>query len=289
MAIEFGTQMIHVRGFDKFSEKNEKRFPEFDATLRSAMYEESILFFQDLFQHDGSVDAMIDADHTFLNESLASHYGIPGVTGQQWRRVDGVQKFGRGGVLGLASVQSKQAGSSRTSPVLRGNWVVETLLGEKLPRPPPNVPDLPESALGSELSMREIVARHVSDPQCASCHQRIDPFGLAMEHFDPIGRRRDKDLSGSPIDASAKLRDGTEFTGIGGLREYLSKNKHEQIVRMFYKRLLGYALGRSTSLSDQLLIDKMMETTENGRSGVSEAIVAIVLSPQFRNVRGAEQ
>ncbi len=113
-----------------------------------AIYEESILFFQDLFQSDRAVTEILDADYTFLNETLAKHYGIPGVTGPQWRRVEGVRKYGRGGVLGLASVQAKQAGASRTSPVLRGNWVVETLLGEKLPRPPADVPRLPEEEGG---------------------------------------------------------------------------------------------------------------------------------------------
>ena len=144
LAIEFGTQWIHVRGFDELKEKNEKLFPTFDANLRKAIYEESILFFQDLFQSDRAVTQILDADYTFLNETLAKHYGIPGVTGPQWRRVEGVRKYGRGGMLGLASVQARQSGASRTSPVLRGNWVVETLLGEKLPRPPANVPILPD-------------------------------------------------------------------------------------------------------------------------------------------------
>jgi hypothetical protein len=126
LAIEFGTQWLHIRGFDQFNEKNEKLFPAFDAELRQAMYEEAILFFQDLFQQDQSVTDLLDADATYLNERLAHHYGIPGVTGPHWRRVTGVKKFGRGGILGLASIQTKQAGASRTSPILRGNWVVET-------------------------------------------------------------------------------------------------------------------------------------------------------------------
>ena len=137
LAIEFGTQWIHVRGFDELKEKNEKLFPTFTPELRKAIYEESILFFLDLFQSDRTVTSILDADHTYLNETLAKHYGVPGVTGPQWRKVDGVRKYGRGGVLGLASVQTKEAGASRTSPVLRGNWLVETLLGEKLPRSRP--------------------------------------------------------------------------------------------------------------------------------------------------------
>src|SRR5206468_9745332 len=129
---------------DELKEKNEKLFPTFNADLRRAIYEEAIRFFQDLFQGDRAVTQILDADYTFLNETLAKHYGVPGVAGPQWRRVEGVRKYGRGGILGLASVQARQSGASRTSPVLRGNWVSETLLGEKLPRPPANVPQLPD-------------------------------------------------------------------------------------------------------------------------------------------------
>ena len=163
LAIEFGTQWIHVRCFDELKEKNERLFPTFDASLRSAIYEESILFFQDLFQSDRPLERILDADYTFLNESLAKHYGIPGVAGPQWRRVDGVQKYGRGGILALASVLATESGASRTSPTLRGNWVSETLLGEKLPRPPPNVPRLREEESGSDgLSVRQLVEKHAS-------------------------------------------------------------------------------------------------------------------------------
>jgi hypothetical protein len=287
LAIEFGTQWIHVRGFDEFKEKNEKLFPTFDANLRRAIYEESILFFQDLFQNNRSVAQILNADYTFLNETLATHYGIPGVSGEQWRRVEGVKQFGRGGILGLASVQARQAGASRTSPVLRGNWVVETLLGEKLPRPPPDVPQLPETETGNGgLTMRQVVEKHVSVPQCAVCHQRIDPFGFALEKYDPIGRLREKDLGGLPVDSQVKLRDGTEFEGIEGLRNYLLTQKKDTIARLFFRRLLGYALGRSVILSDQLLIDQMMtEMQKDG--GVSNAVLAIVQSEQFRMIRGS--
>jgi hypothetical protein len=288
LAIEFGTQWIHVRGFDELKEKNEKLFPTFDANLRSAMYEESILFFQDLFQNDRAATQILDADYTFLNETLAKHYGIPGVGGEQFRRVDGVKKYGRGGILGLASVQTKQAGVSRTSPVLRGNWVVETLLGEKLPRPPPNVPQLPEEETGNGgLTMRQVVEKHVSVPECAICHIRIDPFGFAFEKYDPIGRLREKDLGGLPLDSQVKLRDGTEFAGLDGLRRYLLTEKRETILRLFCRRLLGYALGRSVTLSDQLLIERMMVEMDRNDSRLSFALLAIVQSEQFRMIRGS--
>ncbi len=288
LAIEFGTQWIHVRGFDEMKEKNEKLFPTFDENLRKAIYEESILFFQDLFQSDRSITQILDADYTFLNQTLAEHYGIPGVSGEQWRRVEGVRKYGRGGILGLASVQSKQAGASRTSPVLRGNWVVETLLGEKLPRPPPNVPQLPEKETGNGgLTMRQVVERHVNVPECAICHKRIDPFGFALEKYDPIGRLREKDLGGLPVDSQVILRDGTEFDGIQGLRHYLLTKKKETFLRLFYRRLLGYSLGRSVTLSDQLLIDQMMAERDNNGGRLSKSVLSIVLSKQFRMIRGS--
>ena len=289
LAIEFGAQWIHVRGFDELKEKNEKLFPTFDAKLRQAIYEETILFFQDLFQSDRPVLNLLDADYAFLNETLAKHYGIPGVAGPQWRKVEGVKKHGRGGVLGLASVQTKEAGASRTSPILRGNWLVETLLGEKLPRPPANVPQLPEEDGGlDKLTVKHQVERHTRDANCAVCHQRIDPFGFALEKYDPIGRLREKDLGGLPVDAKAKLKDGTGFDGLDGLRNYLLTKKKDAIVRLFCKRLLGYALGRSVTLSDTALLDEMVAELNKNEGRISAAVFAIVRSPQFRMVRGAD-
>ena len=289
LAIEFGTQWIHVRGFDELKEKNEKLFPMFDDKLRTAIYEESVLFFQYLFQNDRAIMKILVADDTYLNETLAKHYGIPGVSGPQWRRVDGVKKYGRGGILGLASVQAKESGASRTSPVLRGNWVVETLLGEKLPRPPANVPRLPEEETGNDgLTMRQVVEKHVKAAECAVCHQRIDPFGFALEGYDPIGRFREKDFGGLLVDSKSKLKDGTEFEGMDGLRNYLLTAKKDVIVRLFCRRLLGYALCRQTMLSDQPLIDTMAAELNKNDGRISAAVLAIVRSPQFRSIRGAD-
>ncbi len=288
LAVEFGTQWIHVRGFDEFNEKNEKLFPTFDLALRQAMYEETIRFFQDLFQSDRPVTNLLDADYTFLNEILAKHYDIPGVKGPEWRRVDGVRKYGRGGILAMASVLSRQAGASRTSPVLRGNWLSETLLGEKLPRPPPNVPRLPEEEGTDRLTMRQQVERHARAPECYVCHQRIDPFGFSLERYDAIGRRRDRDLGGLAIDVHAKLKDGAEFDDLDGLRTYLLTKKKDVIVRLFCRRLLGYALGRAVTLSDQTLLDEMVRELDRNDGRVSAAVLTIVRSPQFRMIRGGE-
>lgn len=289
LAIEFGTQWIHVRGFDEFQEKSERHFPTFTPELRATINEESILFFQHLFQADRPATDIVDADYAFLNEPLARHYGISGVQGGEFRKVEGVKKQGRGGILGLASVQSKQAGASRTSPVLRGNWVVETLFGEKLPRPPPNVPKLPEEEAGNDgLTMRQLTEKHVRVAECAGCHSRIDPFGFALERYDAIGRLREKDLGGLPLDSQVKLRDGTEFEGIDGLRNYLLTKKKDVVLRLFCKRLLGYSLGRSTGLSDQPLIDDMMKAMNEHDGRIGAAVQTIVRSPQFRLIRGSE-
>ncbi len=288
LAIEFGCQWLHIRDFDELNEKSERHFPTFNG-LRSTMYEESIRFLTDLFQHDGSILDILDADYTFLNEELAKHYGIPGVTGPQWRRVDGVKKYGRGGILGEATILAKQSGASRTSPILRGNWVSEVLLGERLPRPPKDVPRLPEDESATEgLTVRQLVEKHSSDPKCAVCHQRIDAFGFALEGFDAIGRRRDKDLGDRPIDTRAQTMDGSRLEGIDGLRRYLLTKRRDAFVRQFCRKLLGYALGRATQLSDEPLLTEMQEQLRTKDYRFSAALEAIIKSRQFREIRGQE-
>jgi len=211
LSIEFAAQWLHVKDFRKNREKNEKLFPSFNDGLRDALFEETVLFFREMLQGGRPSHELIDGDYTYVNELLAAHYGIPGVKGSEFRRVDGVRKYGRGGMLALGSILTQESGASRTSPVLRGNWLVETLLGEKLPKPPANVPRLPEAESDGEKSVRELTARHTSVPECQSCHVRIDPFGFAMEKYDPIGRFRDKDLAGRPVDVKVQLKDGTQF------------------------------------------------------------------------------
>ncbi|MFM8533555.1 MAG: DUF1588 domain-containing protein, partial [Acidimicrobiia bacterium] len=189
---------------------------------------------------------------------------------------------------GLASVHAKQSGASRTSPVLRGNWVVETLLGEKLPRPPANVPILPDQEGSDKLTTRQMVEKHVSNPSCAACHVRLDPFGFAFENFDAIGRWRVKETSGNPVDTKAKLKDGTEFEGIDGLRQYLLTKKNDVFVRLFCQKLLGYSLGRATTLSDTVLIDEMVMELNKNDGRISAAVLTILRSPQFRMIRSRD-
>jgi hypothetical protein len=286
LATEFACQWLEIRDFDTHDEKSERHFPTF-AKVRPDLHEEAVRFFVDLFRNDRSVLELIESDHAFLNESLAQHYGIPGVKGQEWRRVDGVKAHGRGGVLALGAILTKQSGASRTSPVLRGNWLLESLLGEKLPKPPKNVPQLPDDEAATDgLTVRQLVEKHRSVASCASCHNRIDPFGFALEAYDPIGRLRQKDLGGRPVDTRAELKDGTRFEGFDGLKDYILTRRKDEFLRNFCRKFLGYALGRSVQLSDEPLIDEMLTRLRAGDFRVSAVLETILRSKQFRYHRG---
>jgi len=284
LATEFGAQWLHVRDIDQLDEKSERHFPEF-AGLRSDMQEEVVRYFIDLFQHDRSILSLIDADHSFVNASLAKHYDLT-VKKPGWQRVDGLKKQSRGGMLGFAATLAKHSGASRTSPILRGTWISETILGEKLPKPPKDVPVLPEEA-PEGLSERQLIERHSSDPACARCHAKIDPFGFALEGFDAIGRARNAGDTKAPIDTKAALVDGTTFEGVEGLRRYLVETRGEDVERQFCRKLLGYALGRSVQLSDKPLLDAMLVRLGNEEHRVGVVVEMIVRSPQFRYVRGS--
>lgn len=288
LATEFACHWLQIDGFERLDEKSDRHFPTF-VGLRSAMAEESIQFFTDLFQHNGSVLNVIDADYTFLNEPLARHYGIPGVTGAEWRRVDGVKKFSRGGVLAQATTLAKQSGASRTSPILRGNWISEVLLGERLPKPPKGVPPLPDDEAATQgLTVRQLVEKHVSDPKCSVCHRRIDPYGFSLEAFDAIGRHRAKDLGDRPVETRVKTMDGTEFDGLEGLKNYLLTKRRDAFLRQFCRKLLGYALGRAVQLSDDPLLTEMQSNLAANDYKLDVAVETIVQSRQFREIRGME-
>ena len=285
LAREFGCQWLHVRDVATLDEKSERHFPTF-VSLRGDMQEEAERFFADLFQQDRPVLSLIDADHVFVNGPLARHYGLK-VTGEGWQRVDGVRTQGRGGVLAFASTLARQSGASRTSPILRGNWLTEVLLGDKLPRPPKGVPILPETA-PQGLTERQLIEKHSSDPACARCHQRVDPFGFALEGFDAIGRARSKDAAGLDIDTRTVLPGGVAVDGLNGLRDYLLTRRQDDFLRQFSRKLLGYALGRAVQLSDKPLLDAMVARLKDGEGRVGGALELIVLSSQFREVRGRD-
>lgn len=301
LAIEFACQWLHIHDFDHLDEKSERHFPTF-VNLRGAMYEESIRFFTDMFQRGGSVLDILDADYTFVNDELARHYGIPleqaalsgspsgGIAASSdWRRIEGLRQYGRGGILGQATTLATQSGASRTSPILRGNWISEVLLGERLPRPPKDVPRLPEDETATAgLTVRQLVEKHSSDPRCAVCHQRIDAFGFALEGFDAIGRRRDRDLGDRPIETRARTMDGAEFDGLDGLRKYLLTVRREAFLRQFCRKLLGYSLGRAVQLSDEPLLDQMQDALKRNDYRFATAVEAIIQSRQFREIRGRD-
>lgn len=288
LASEFGLQWLHLYGFEKSDEKSPRHFPTF-GSLKGAMREESVRFLADIFQNDRSILELADADFTWLNGDLARHYGIPGVDGPAWRRVEGTRQHGRGGILTMAATLSQQSGASRTSPILRGNWVSEVLLGEKLPRPPKDVPQLPEDeADTANLTVRQLVEKHSADARCAVCHQRVDPIGFSLEGYDAIGRFRTRDLANRPIDTKAKLKDGTELDGVAGLRRMLTTTRRDAFVRQFCRKLLGYALGRATQIADEPLLDRMVKRLESNNHRFGELVAEIVASQPFREIRGRD-
>ncbi|MCX7409856.1 MAG: DUF1592 domain-containing protein [Planctomycetales bacterium] len=281
MAEEFGARWLGVRDFVANHGRSLKHFPEFTPVLRDALAEEPVRFFEDLLVNDRPVADVIAADAVVINEVLAKHYGIPGVTGPQWRRVEKVSAYGRGGFLGFGAVIAKQSAAARTSPIKRGAWLVQ-VLGERLPKVPPDVPPLPETPPAG-LSVREITERHRADPKCAGCHVRIDPYGMTLERFDAIGRLRPASEL-KPGDTKGTLRDGTEIEDIAGLRNYFAGPRREDLLRTLARKLTGYALGRAVLTSDRNLVDEVTKTMANGGRW-SDALLVIVRSEQFRCIR----
>lgn len=278
LATEFGCQWLHVRDVATLDEKSERHFPTF-LSVRESMQEEVTRFFIDLFQNNRSVMSLLDADYTFVNATLAEHYDLK-TSNAEWQRIEHLRDQGRGGILGFAATLAKQAGASRTSGILRGAWLCEVVLGEKLPIPPKGVPVLPEQP-PEGLTERQLIEKHSTDANCAACHSRIDPFGFALEGFDAIGRAR-------KADTKVKLPDGTSVDGLAGLRTYLIDKRSDDFLRQFCRKLLGYALGRGVQLSDKPLINDMMERLKTNGFRVGEIVNLIVRSRQFREARGRD-
>jgi len=211
---------------------------------------------------------------------------MPRTTTIQIRRVEGVGRFGRGGIVAMGTVRTKHSGALRTSPVLRGTWVVEILLGREIPNPPDDVPQLVEDDVNKDgLTVRQLIERHRADAGCASCHAKLDPYGFALEAYDPIGHLRVQDLNGKPIDARADLKDGESFEELTGLQNHLLQHQDE-FTKQFCRKLLGYALGRTVELSDEPLLDEMQSQLKKNEYRFSSAVVTIVRSSQFRRHRG---
>ncbi|MDB5351022.1 MAG: cytochrome [Planctomycetota bacterium] len=288
LATEFGGNWLDFRRFEEHNSVDRGRFPTFDDELRRSMFEEPVRFFVDIARNDRPVHEFLDGKHTFINPALARHYRMPVPEGgpDAWVRIDDATGHGRGGLLPMAVFLTRNSPGLRTSPVKRGYWVVRRLLGEKIPAPPADVPDLPddESKLG-ELTLREALARHRADKSCAGCHERFDAIGLAFEGYGPVGEARTTDLGGRPINARATFPRGGEGSGVEGLRAYLDASRRPEFEDNLRRKLLAYALGRTLIPSDDATIDAMRarHAADGGRFG--GLVETIVTSPQFLNKR----
>ena len=248
LVTNFAAQWLYLRDLPA-RRPNDRFFPDFDEGLRQALTRETELFFGSIVRDNRPVLDLLTENYTFLNERLARHYGIGNVYGSDFRRVTLPEGGPRGGLLGQGSVLTLTSYATRTSPVVRGKWILENIMGAPPPPPPPNVPALKDqNGQGKVLSMRDRMVQHRANPVCASCHARMDPLGFALENFDAVGRWRTHE-SGTPIDASGSLPDGTSFQGLAGLRQILMRQP-ERFVVTLTEKLLAYAAGRDVSYLD---------------------------------------
>jgi hypothetical protein len=256
-------------------------FPEFDENLRKAFEDETTLFIESQLRDDRSVVELLTADYTFVNERLARHYGMAGVYGPRFRRV-GLDRERRGGLLGHASLLTITSYPNRTSPVLRGKWLLENVLGAPPPPPPPDVPALSDRGVdGRRQSVRERLQQHRSNPACAACHAQMDPLGFALDHFDAIGGWRTTSEGSERVDASGALPDGEKFEGLNGLRTLLVARK-ERFVGTIAERLLAYALGRGVEYYDRPALRAIVREAARNDYRWSALILGIVDSTPFR-------
>ncbi len=277
----FACQWLELEPLGKTVRPDAKKFPEFDDELGELMKDEVIHAFHDIVRDDRSVLELIDSDATWLNERLAKLYGIDGVKGPELRRVP-LKDRNRGGVVGMAAVLTVSSYPLRTSPVIRGKWILESLLGSKVPPPPPEAGSLPENAAeGKKLSFRERLEKHRTKAECAACHQKMDPLGFGLENFDPIGRWRTVD-EGGPVDSVGQLPTGEKFSSPEQLKKVLMGRKDE-VVTHLTRKLLGYALGRALNNFDKCVVDDALKAMKAGGYRSSALIETIVLSYPFQH------
>jgi mono/diheme cytochrome c family protein len=291
LATEFAGNWLGFRRFEEHNSVDRERFASFTNELRQAMYEEPIRFFVDVASRNRSVLDLLYADNTFVNPILAKHYGmpVPDVGPSEWVLVDDAHRYGRGGFLPMSVFLTANSPGLRTSPVKRGYWVVRRLLGERIPAPPPEVPELPkDEAKTGDLTLPQLLARHRQEKSCAGCHQRFDSIGLVFEGYGPIGERRERDLGGRPVDAQATFPDGSEGAGLDGLRRYLFEERQEDFLDNLCRKLLAFGLGRGLLPSDEAIIKKMRASLAADGYRFDCLIESIVTSPQFLNKRGKD-
>jgi hypothetical protein len=281
LVTNFADQWLYLRNL-RASNPDVRLFPDFDDNMRQAFRRETELFFESVKNEDRSVLDLLRANYTFVNERLARHYGIPRVYGSHFRRVELPADGLRGGLLGQASVLTVTSYGNRTSPVQRGKWVLDNLMGMPPPPPPPGVPPLKDAAAaGKVLSMRERMEEHRANPACASCHRIMDPIGLATENFDAVGRWRVKSESGEAVDASGGLPDGSTFDGVAGLKKALLA-RPEIFVSTMTGKLMTYALGRGLDYYDEPAIRAILRDSRAGDYKFSSIVLGIVNSTPFR-------
>ena len=287
MAAEFGGNWLGFRQFEEYNSVDRARFPAFNDELREAMFQEPIRFLGDMIANDRPVLDLVYGRYTFVNPVLAKHYGMPEVSGgnDHWVRIDDADHYGRGGILPMAVFLTMNAPGLRTSPVKRGNWVVRRVIGDEIPPPPPNVPQLPADEAKSDLPVRQMLEKHRSNQFCASCHSRFDSFGLAFEGYGPVGERRSTDLAGRSVDTSVDFPGGMHGSGLDGIKIFIHYRREDDVIGNFSRKLLAYALGRSLMLSDEPLIEQMRTQLLANGYHFSSLIETIVTSPQFLNKR----
>ena len=285
----FVAQWLQLRPL-RSATPSDAEFPDFDDNLREAFRQETNLFVASTLEEDRSVTALLSANYTFVNERLARHYQIPNVYGPRFRRVTFDEDGRRGGLLGHGSMLTVTSYPNRTSPVLRGKWLLENVLGTPPPPPPPDVPSLPERGEGGKAaSVRERLEQHRKNPVCASCHAPMDPLGFALEHYDAIGAWRTTGEAGSPVDSSGTLPDGTRVDGLKGLRELLV-SRREQFAGALTEKLLSYAIGRGLEYYDLTAVRRIVRESASDDYRWSSLILGVVRSVPFqmRRSRGEE-
>ena len=278
LVTNFANQWLFLRDL-KSANPDVTIFPDFDDNLRQGFQRETEMLFESVMREDRSVLDLLDADYTFVNERLARHYGIPNVYGPDFRRVP-VPNDARRGLLGQGSLLLVTSNANRSSPVIRGKWILENLLGSPPPAPPPDVPPLEEKPTATAKSVRERIEQHRANPTCAGCHKIMDPIGLSLESFDAIGRWRSDD-EGVKIDASGQLVDGTAIDGAAALRKALLA-RSDVFVAVMAEKLLMYGAGRETKYTDMPAVRTIMRDAAKGRYRFSDLILGVVKSPAFQ-------
>ncbi len=275
----FASQWLYLRNLDSIT-PDARLFPDFGDNLRQAFRRETELFFESVIRNDESVLNLIDADYTFLNERLAKHYGIPNVYGSRFRRVSLSEDSHRGGLLRHGSVLTVTSYATRTSPVLRGKWVLENIFGTPPPPPPPDIPDLEDNTVSANLPLRQRLAQHRAAASCAVCHDLIDPIGFSLENYDAVGQWRVLE-SGEPVDTSGGLPDGTHFDGVRGLERGIIE-RPDIFANTLTEKLLTYALGRGLEYYDAPAVRQIVRNASLRDYRFSSLILGIVQSQPFQ-------